>query len=195
LDTYVYQLGADTYINLTNDCTNDCTFCLRQGREGVGGSKLWLEKEPTASEVIGLLDAKGKPDVVFCGFGEPTMRLAELKEIAAYVKHYGGHVRVDTNGHANIYHGRNVAPELAGLVDEVSISLNEANAAKYAAITKSRYGEQGYYEMLSFARACVREGIGVTMSVVDVVDEETIAAAQEIAREVGAKFRVRGYVQ
>lgn len=195
MDTYIYRLGGDTYINLTNECTNDCTFCLRQGREGVGGKRLWLEKEPTAAEVIGLLKVEQPGSVVFCGFGEPTVKIDELKEIAAYVKGYGGHVRVDTNGHANIFHGRNVVPELAGLVDEVSISLNETDAAEYAAITKSRYGEQGYHEMLSFARKCVRQGIAVTLSVVDVVSEETIAQAEKIAGEMGAKLRVRGYLK
>ncbi len=192
MNVYTYKLGKDTYINLTNKCTNDCTFCIRNGNEGVGGYKLWLEQEPTAQQVIELL-SKDKTDVVFCGFGEPTIKLQELIEIARYVKSYGGHVRVNTNGHANIYHGRDVAGELAAVVDEISISLNEADAQKYNEVTKCGYGEAGYGYMLDFARRCVEEGIKTTLSVVDVISEEDVAACRKTAEGIGARFRVRNY--
>lgn len=193
MDTYVYKLGELNYINLTNECTNDCIFCVRRHHDGVGGYDLRLKKEPTAQDVIRLLE-QDQTDVVFCGLGEPTVKLEELKEIARFVKSYGGHVRINTNGHASLFHGRDVAPELAGLVDKVSISLNEADAAAYAKVTNSRYGRAGFDAMLSFARSCIENGIQVTLSVVDVIGEEDIEAARQIAEDVGAAFRVRSYV-
>ena len=33
-------------------------------------------------------------------------------------------VRINTNGHANLFLGRDVTPELAGRIDTISISLN-----------------------------------------------------------------------
>lgn len=101
-----------------------------------------MEKEPTAAQVIELL-SKDKKDAVFCGFGEPTIKIEELKEIAAFVKGYGGNVRLNTNGHGSVYHGRNIARELAGLVDMVSISLNGSDAGKYNAVCRSVYEEKG----------------------------------------------------
>lgn len=193
MNTYTYELGKETYINLTNRCTNDCSFCIRQGATGLAGYDLWLEQEPTAEQVIEQLKEQ-KPDVVFCGFGEPTIKIEELVEIAAYVKRYGGHVRINTNGHANRFHGYNVVPKLKGVVDEVSISLNETDAKKYAAITKSIYGEQSYYDLLEFARECVKEGIAVTLSVVDVIGQKAVLQAQQIAGEIGATLRVREYI-
>ncbi|MEG2957454.1 MAG: TatD family nuclease-associated radical SAM protein, partial [Christensenellaceae bacterium] len=166
MDTYTYKIGKDTYINLTNKCTNDCDFCVRRNGQGVGGYELWLQKEPTAQQVIELLK-QDKTDVVFCGFGEPTIKIDELKQIAQYVKDYGGRVRINTNGHASIYHGRDIAAELVGLVDEVSISLNEADAKKYDLVVHSIYGEDGFRHMIDFARACIKNGISVTFSVVD----------------------------
>ena len=108
MDTYVYQVGGKNYINLTNRCNNACDFCIRQNKVGIPGFSLWLEKEPEAGEVIAQLDAAGRGDVVFCGYGEPTLRLDVLKEVAAYVKSYGGKVRVNTNGLANREYGRDV---------------------------------------------------------------------------------------
>jgi TatD family-associated radical SAM protein len=192
LDTFVYEYKGSAYVNLTNKCTNNCTFCIRNHKDGVGGHKLWLTREPSAAEVIALLD-RHPEEVVFCGFGEPTVRIETLKEIAGFVKGYGGHVRLNTNGHASAIHERNIPGELSGLVDEVSISLNHSDAQKYNELCRSAYGEEGFFLMLQFARDCVRHGIAVTFSVMDLIGEEDIAVCRKIADDVGAQFKVRQY--
>lgn len=193
MDTYVYQVGGKNYINLTNRCNNACDFCIRQNKVGIPGLSLWLEKEPEAGEVIAQLDAAGRGDVVFCGYGEPTLRLDVLKEVAAYVKSYGGKVRVNTNGLANREYGRDVVPELEKLVDVMSISLNEASAEKYDAVCHSIYGPAAFDEMLDFARRCAGTRMDTVLSVVDVISPEDIAVCREIAEKVGARLRVREY--
>lgn len=193
MDTYVYQVGGKNYINLTNRCNNACDFCIRQNKVGIPGFSLWLEKEPEAEEVIAQLDAAGRGDVVFCGYGEPTLRLDVLKEVAAYVKSYGGKVRVNTNGLANREYGRDVVPELENLVDVMSISLNEASAKKYDAVCHSIYGPAAFDEMLDFARRCAGTRMDTVLSVVDVISPEDIAVCREIAEKVGARLRVREY--
>lgn len=193
MDTYVYQVGGKNYINLTNRCNNACDFCIRQNKVGIPGFSLWLEKEPEAGEVIAQLDVAGRGDVVFCGYGEPTLRLDVLKEVAAYVKSYGGKVRVNTNGLANREYGRDVVPELENLVDVMSISLNEASAEKYDAVCHSIYGPAAFDEMLDFARRCAGTRMDTVLSVVDVISPEDIAVCREIAEKVGARLRVREY--
>lgn len=193
MDTYVYQVGGKNYINLTNRCNNACDFCIRQNKVGIPGFSLWMEKEPEAGEVIAQLDAAGRGDVVFCGYGEPTLRLDVLKEVAAYVKSYGGKVRVNTNGLANREYGRDVVPELENLVDVMSISLNEASAEKYDAVCHSIYGPAAFDEMLDFARRCAGTRMDTVLSVVDVISPEDIAVCREIAEKVGARLRVREY--
>ena len=193
MDTYVYQVGGKNYINLTNRCNNACDFCIRQNKVGIPGFSLWLEKEPEAEEVIAQLDAAGRGDVVFCGYGEPTLRLDVLQEVAAYVKSYGGKVRVNTNGLANREYGRDVVPELENLVDVMSISLNEASAEKYDAVCHSIYGPAAFDEMLDFARRCAGTRMDTVLSVVDVISPEDIAVCREIAEKVGARLRVREY--
>lgn len=158
----------------------------------MGDYKLWLKKEPTAQQVIEQLgDVKEYSEVVFCGFGEPTIKLNELIEIAKKVKADGGKVRINTNGHANLFHGRNVVPELAGLVDVMSISLNAPTAEKYQKVCRSRYGLEAFDGMLDFARKCVGVIPEVVLSVVDVLPPEDIEKCRQIAQQVGAKFRIR----
>lgn len=190
---YVYKFEGSTYINLTNRCNCACTFCIRQNEIGIEGYDLWLEKEPTAKQVIEQLDEAGKGDVVFCGYGEPTMALDVLKEVAAYVHSYGGKTRLNTNGLANAHYKRNIVPELKGLMDVISISLNEADEEKYDAVVRSKFGRAAYGYMLDFARECVKEGIDTVLTVVDVISKEDIEKCKQRAADVGAKLRVREY--
>lgn len=191
---YRYEGSGSKYINLTNQCQNSCDFCIRNNAVGVSGYHLWIEREPTAKEVINELARQGEPyDVVFCGYGEPTMALDVLKEVAAWVKEQGGTTRLNTNGLANRYFGRNVAEELAGLVDVASVSLNEADAKKYDAVCHSVYGEEAFYDMLDFARKAGEAGIDTVLSVVDIIGEQDIEKCRRLAEEAGVRLRVREY--
>jgi len=192
MNTYVYKLKDALYVNLTNRCTNACDFCIRKGRTGMGDYNLWLDKEPTAEEVLKEIgDPTQYSEIVFCGFGEPMIKLNELLDIAREVKKMGGKVRINTNGHANIYHGENVVPRLAGLVDVISISMNAPTAEQYQEVCKSRYGLKAFDAMLDFARECVGVIPEVVLSVVDVLSPEDIEKCRKIAEDIGATFRVR----
>ena len=196
-DVYAYDFGDNLYINLTNRCPNRCVFCLRSSRDGVGGHRLWLEKEPMAQDVIEQMNAYDPAsynEVVFCGFGEPTERLDVLLEVAAYAKSMHKTVRLDTNGLANLIHGEDVTPRLAGLVDTVSISLNATDAKKYDALCRSQYGETAYEALLDFAKKAKQYVKDVVFTVVDSIGEEEIQKAQRIARACGARLRIREYI-
>jgi len=179
-------------INITNRCTNQCEFCIRYQTDVLWGYNLRLDREPTAQE---LLEAIGDPtrydEVVFCGYGEPTVRLDVLLEVGRAVREAGGRVRVDTNGHASLIWNRNVAPELAEAADAVSVSLNAESAEVYERICKPRFGPGTYDHVKAFIRECVKAGLDVTASVVDVPDID-IEASRKVATELGARFRVRG---
>lgn len=130
--TLSYQIRHSLYLNPTNRCTNSCIFCTRLTRPVVQGYNLKLEREPTAEELWQSIDDVKKYDeIVFCGFGEPTLRLDVVKEVAGKIKAGGGKVRLNTNGHGNVINKRNILPELAGLVDSVSVSLNTDTSEAY----------------------------------------------------------------
>ncbi len=194
-DTYIYRLGEAIYINLTNACTNDCTFCVRNNSDGVGGYHLLLQKEPSAREVIALLEnEEDVREIVFCGLGEPTMRLSALLEIAAYLKTRGSHIRLNTNGQGSAFADEDIAPRLKGFVDIVSISLNASGAQEYQQLCRSAYGEEAYAHLLDFARSCVAQGIDTVLSVVDVIGEDEVEKCRLIAGGIGARLRVRKYI-
>lgn len=193
----MYDYGGGLYFNLTNRCPCSCDFCVRSKVDALGSAdNLWLEHEPSAAEVIAAIektDLTKYDEAVFCGYGEPLVRLNELLEIADHIKKVSDlPVRINTNGLGNLIHGKDVVSMLKGHVDAVSISLNAPNSRRYTEICHPQQGGAAYYAMLEFAKSAVRVIGDVTMSVVDVISEEEIAECATIARELGAKFRVRG---
>ena len=187
------------YVNLTNRCNCDCVFCLRRKKIMSAAASLWLEREPTVAEVKAAFD--GAPwhvirEVVFCGFGEPTIRLAELTELLAYVKQIRPQIptRLNTNGLGELYHGREIAAEFAGILDTASISLNAATAEKYFKLTRAAYGLKSFEGMLTFAEHMKKVVPQVVMTVVDkVTSPEEIAACRKLCDERGLTLRVRPY--
>jgi TatD family-associated radical SAM protein len=195
-DTLIYRLGGAIYINLTNKCTNNCSFCLRDTYDGVGGYNLWLHKDPEADDVIRALENETNVEkIVFCGLGEPTMRIGVLLDVARYLKTRGSNVRLSTNGQGSAYAGRDIAPELKGLVDTVSISPNASDAVQYQHLCHSVYGEYGFNHMIEFAKSCIAQGIDTVFSVVDIIGQEEIARCEKIANDLGARLRIRQYIE
>jgi TatD DNase family protein len=187
-----YEMWGNLYLNITNRCTNECEFCIRYQTDVLWGYNLRLDREPTAAEILSAIgDPTRYAEVVFCGYGEPTVRLDVVLEVGRAVRAAGGRVRLDTNGHANLIWNRNVAPELADAVDAVSVSLNAESAEVYERICKPSFGTRTYDHVKAFIRECVKAGLEVTASVVDVPGID-IEAARAAATGLGAKFRVRG---
>ena len=195
----LYEVHQGLYVNLTNRCPCACVFCLRNTTDKVGRSdRLWLQKEPTVEEVkaeFALRDMSKYEEVVFCGFGEPTERFDDLKEIAAFLKQtYKIPVRINTNGLGDLINKRSIAPELAGLVDVVSISLNTPNKERYLEEVRPRFGEPSFEAMLSFAKESVKYVPKVVLSTVATTltkEEEEECAA--IAAAIGAVYRIRPF--
>lgn len=195
----VYELDKKIYINLTNRCTNDCIFCLRKDKDDVCGQQLWLDDEnSTSKDVIEQLgNFKISPEVIFCGYGEPLLKFEVLKEVAQYLKsHYPNvKIRVNTNGHANFVYKRNIVPELKGLVDEFSVSLNGATSQEYDELSQPKF-DGAYEEVKKFIKACSDEGISVVASIVENYKGRhlDLEKCEDIAQTLGAKFRAREWI-
>jgi TatD DNase family protein len=186
-----YVIRNSLYLNITNRCTNHCTFCAKFKGFTVKGHQLCLEHEPTAAEVIAAIGDPSKYDeVVFCGYGEPLLRLDLVKKVAVWLKARGKQVRINTDGQANLVHGRNILPELHGLVDILSVSLNAPDAATYQRICQSGFGEAGYRAILEFLRDAPRQIPTVVATAVTLPGID-IAACRRIAEELGVEFRER----
>ena len=188
------------YLNLTNCCTCSCTFCLRNLKKMDEDKSLWLKQEPTIEEVKQVLD-KAPWDVineiVFCGFGEPTMRLADVVELLRYIKknHPDVKTRINTNGLSDLEFGRDTSKDFAGnILDTLSISLNASNAERYLELTRSSFGIGSQAALLKFAADCQRYVPHVVLTVVDQVENPAeIAACQKLCGERGLTLRVRPY--
>ena len=187
------------YVNLTNRCNCACVFCLRDKKVMAAESSLWLEREPSVAEVKAELDAapwQVISEVVFCGFGEPTLRLPELLELLRYVKKIQPEIptRLNTNGLGELEHGREIAAEFENILDVASISLNAATAEKYFALTRAKFGIKSFEAMLTFAEHMKKFVPSVVLTVVDkVTPPEEIEVCRKICAERGLTLRVRPY--
>ena len=132
-------------------------------------------------------------EVVFCGFGEPTERFDVLIKVAEYVKKtYGKKTRINTNGVGNLVNGRDIVPEMEGLIDTISISLNNPHKDEYNALVRSKFGEKSFDEMISFAKECTRYIPNVVLTTVDTtISHEEEAECQKLCDEIGAAYRIR----
>ena len=199
-NTYAYALHGGLYLNITNRCTLDCVFCVRHQQGDFCGNSLWLEREPTAADVLQAIQEKGGADkfseVVFCGFGEPTMGLDTMLEVCRSVKErWHVPIRLNTNGQANLVYGEDITPRFKGLIDTVSVSLNAPDSDEYDATCQPETGGQAFQAMLDFTAACQAQGLEVIMTVVNTIGEEKVAQCRQIADKLGVKFRVRTYIE
>ncbi len=185
-----YAIRDSLYLNITNRCTNRCSFCVRFHSDFVKGHNLRLAEEPSSEEIKAAI---GNPadyrEVVFCGYGEPLLRLDVVKEVARWIKGRGGRVRINTNGHGNLIHGRNVLPELEGLVDSVSVSLDAHDPETYDRICHPRF-KGAFDHVVSFIREARRFIPEVQATVID-MEGVDVEAARRLAAELSVKLRVR----
>ena len=190
--TLSYVIRDRLYLNITDRCTLECQFCPKtQGVKQVQSYDLTLPQRPEYEEIIVAIDdPKSYEEVVFCGFGEPTLRLKILLRVARYIKDKGGRVRLNTDGLANLVHKRNVLLEMAGLIDAVSVSMNAQDEVVYnrhccPALPSS------YPAMLAFLQQAPAYIPEVTATAIDGLEGVDIVACEQLAQELGVNFRAR----
>lgn len=190
-----YKIRNSLYLNITNRCTNSCIFCKKRKDFFVKGHFLKLPGEPSVSEILESVDDAAQYDeIVFCGYGEPTLRLADMTEVARELKERGAKkIRLNTDGLANLIHGRNILPEIAGLVDALSVSLNAPDAETYASLCPNPFGESSFNDLLTFIGAAKRMIPEVIATVVAVPGLDIDRCRRLAEEDLGVSFRVREY--
>lgn len=199
--TVTYEVDTGLYINVTNRCTNRCEFCIRNNADGAYGSdSLWLEREPTVDEVLRDVfarDLSKYSEIVFCGYGEPTVRLHDIREIALGIKkrYPSIKIRVNTNGHSDLIFGTDTAPLYKDVFDVVSISLNTPDAAKYVEMCHPVYHETAFNALLAFAKNVNNYVQNTLLSVVrQTLSADELEKCREIADSLGVTLKVRDYI-
>lgn len=172
------------------------------------GYNLNLEgKEPSAQEVLKEIYTQTQQapvgQIVFCGYGEPTMRLNTLLEIASALKQQmaaGKYpktpIRLNTLGLGNLVYGRDITGDLASVLDSVSISINSPDKDEWLKIVRPlpQYRDKGYESVLEFIKLLAQKMDDVTVTI---VDKQGIDAAKTkaLAESLGAKFRLREFIK
>jgi TatD DNase family protein len=186
----VYKIRNSLYLNITNRCTNSCSFCVRFYTDYVKGHKLRLSHEPSEEE---LKNTIGNPsqykEVVFCGYGEPFLRFDLVKSLSRWIKENKGMVRINTNGHGNLINSRNILPELQGIVDSISISLDAQDEETYNRICKPVF-KNAFMEVINFIKESKKYIPHVEATVVE-LEGVDIEKCRKITDGLGIRLRVR----
>lgn len=196
-----YIVEDKLYVNVTNKCSNRCDFCIRNNGDGAYGSdSLWLLREPDRDEILDSVfshDLSLFPELVFCGYGEPTYRLDDAIYVAKQVKKVYPKIkiRINTNGHSDLINGRKTAPDYEGAFDVVSISLNTPTADRYQEICHSVYGKESFDALLAFAGEVKNYVPTVCLSAVkETLTDEEIELCRLISQRLGVTLRLRDYI-
>ena len=193
--TYIVNDGL--YVNMTNRCTCDCDFCERNSINTVGDAEsLWLDHEPSREEVwksITSRDLTKFSELVFCGFGEPMLRADDLLWVARQLKQIMPSlpIRINTNGHANMIAGCDITPKVDGIIDRLSVSLNRADEVTYNRHVRPVFGIPAFSGLLEFVEKARRHVPEITLTALDLLPPDELAACRKIAERLGVDFRVR----
>ncbi len=198
--TIAYPILGKLYLNITNRCSNVCFFCGLLSDRVYKGFDLTLEEEPDADAILEAVDgANGEladyEEVVFSGFGEPTLRLDVLKEVAGTLKQRGAkRIRLVTNGLGSRTNERNILPELRGLIDAVSVSMQAESPESYDKICKTKEIENPYPSVKEFIKEAKSLFEDVEVTAVEMRGLIDIEACEKVVtEELGVPFRKRMY--
>ncbi|MCH7974643.1 MAG: YchF/TatD family DNA exonuclease, partial [Bacteroidetes bacterium] len=194
--SYTYQLNGNLYVNITNRCNADCYFCEREDEAVLKGYNLSMKKseEPGAEKYIQEIgDPKNYNEIIFCGYGEPTIRWEVVKKISKYVKENGGVTRLNTDGHGNVINKKDITPEMKGIIDTVSVSLNSADPEQYSQIMG--IDKKMFFEMKDFVEKVKQFVKNVVLTIVTVDNIDIEKARKFTEDELGVTFRERPYFE
>ncbi|MCJ7495476.1 MAG: radical SAM protein, partial [Deltaproteobacteria bacterium] len=90
-------------------------------------------------------------------------------------------------------YGRNILPELKGLVDAVSVSLNAESPEKYQRLCRSPFGEESFHGILDFIREAKKVIPEVVATIVAMPGVDVEACRRLAEEELGVKFKRRAY--
>lgn len=191
-DTLSYVIDSRLYLNITDRCTLVCEFCPKTKKSHeVKGYDLSLEQRPELADIIAAVgDPTRYDEVVFCGYGEPTLRLKVLLKVARYIKEQGGKVRLNTDGLVNLVHKRNVLPEMEGLIDAISVSMNAQNETVYTRHCCPQL-PNSYEAMLAFLELAPTYIPQVTATAINGLDGVDVVGCEKLASQLGVNFKAR----
>ena len=204
----VYRFGNNIYLNITNRCPNLCTFCIKtKWKMDFHGNNLNLQgNEPTVQELLRALESELPKapfnEVVFCGYGEPTMRLDVLLYVAQTLKGWQAQakfppfkIRLNTNGLGARINHKPIAALLARVIDFVNVSVNAETEAKWLALVRPEPEyRDAYGDVWDFVHDCLNSGFEkVVVSCVANTGADTQKLAQQ-ARQCGAVFYERSFL-
>lgn len=196
--TLSYRYKNALYLNITAKCPTACEFCIKFSWDyQYRGNNLLLKREPSVEEILASVDDPSRYDeIVFCGYGESTYRLNEMKLISDALRKRGAKkIRLNTIGLGNLINKRNIAPELGKFIDAICISLNTTDPKEWIKIHHPlpEFREKGFESVLEFIR---ESATAIPQTFVTAVERPGVDLApfERFVEKLGANVRFRPYL-
>ncbi len=204
----VYRFGDNVYLNITNRCPNLCVFCIKTkwGMDFHGNNLNLAGDEPTAQDLLRALEEELRQapfkEVVFCGYGEPTMRLDVLLYVAQTLKGWQAQakfppfkIRLNTNGLGNRINHKPIVADLRRVIDIVNVSVNAESEETWLRLVRPEAQYQDAYpDVLAFLEQCAQAGFEkVILSCVENTGAD-LKALQALAQQYGVTFYARSFL-
>lgn len=194
-----YKYKKNLYINLTSKCPTACSFCIKFSWKGeYRNYYLLMKNDPPVKEVIS--EAKSKlndkiDEVVFCGYGESTYRLNEMKEVYSALKNGKLKFRLNTIGLGNLINGRDITPFLGEFLDTVSISLNTIDKEKWLKLMRPlpEYRDKAFESAVDFIKLAKKNIKDVVVTAVHLKDVD-VEAIRRFCKQIGVRFKLRRFL-
>lgn len=194
----VYEYKKNLYLNITNRCPVKCLYCIKYKWKWMFRSHyLKLDKEPTYDQIINELkkhNLKNYNEIIFCGYGEPLMRYHLVKKIASWIKKNcpTAKIRINTNGLAEAYWGKNISKELNKIIDSVSVSVNAHNEKVYRSLHNTKI-KKPLHKIIKFIKNCKKHISNITITTID-NPKININYIKQLSKNLGIKFRKRKFL-
>ncbi len=188
----VYQYGTALYVNVTSKCNNNCNFCIRNTADGLGGYFLRHATDPTEKQVLSTIreyPIEDYEEIVFCGFGEPTLRHKLIMACAKAAKQRGVRTRLNTNGLCTAFLEETEVIVLLNCFDSVSISLNASGEKEYSRICQPSI-DNGWKNLLKFINFAKKSAVATQLSVVE-DSRADISRVKALAGRLELPLRIR----
>jgi TatD family-associated radical SAM protein len=153
---------------------------------------LYIQAAAATPSDLDAIGPESVTDAILTGVADPLDNLEHAIALSTRAHERGWRVRVNTTGFANQNAGRDVTRDLAGIVDEIDVTLFGANAKLHDELAYPQVGSEGWEQIRDFVRCSVASGIETVCEFIATpgFDPEP---CREFTRQLGARYDIRMY--
>ena len=156
------------------------------------GEALYIQSAAATPADLETIVPEGLNEATLTGVVDPLDNMENTLALASRARELGLRVRVNTSGFANQLAGRDVTTELAGIVDEINVTLFGVTHKEHDELAYPPAGVEGWEVIRDFVRCSVASKIETVCEFVATPGFKP-EPCREFVRALGARYDIRMY--